>query len=215
MLATLVMIATIGFVTGLRAGAASDRPATAPTTTMTATGTPPTPTTGGTATVRPARLVLPQPAAVPPDDGGSDPLLQIGLIEIPKIGVSSPTFEGIRLPTMDNGPGHWPGSAMPGSPGNAVFAGHRTSHNADFRRLDELVAGDLVSFVGPGGRRSDYTVASVEIVPADAMWIVTQTPARTATLFACHPPGSVSERIVAHLVAVPTRHPAGPVVAAV
>jgi sortase A len=30
------------------------------------------------------------------------------------------------------------------------------------------------------------------------MWIVEQTPASTATLFACHPPGSTRERIVVH-----------------
>jgi sortase A len=38
-----------------------------------------------------------------------------------------------------------------------------------------------------------------QIVRPDAIWIVDQTHARTATLFACHPPGSIRERIVAHL----------------
>ena len=32
----------------------------------------------------------------------------------------------------------------------------------------------------------------------DAIHIVDQTPARTATLFACHPKGSAAQRIVAH-----------------
>ena len=31
------------------------------------------------------------------------------------------------------------------------------------------------------------------------MWIIKQTPARTATLFACHPVGSTKERIVVFL----------------
>lgn len=34
----------------------------------------------------------------------------------------------------------------------------------------------------------------------DALWIIDQTSAPTATLFACHPPGSVSQRIVVHLL---------------
>src|SRR5690606_35854901 len=65
---------------------------------------------------------------------------------IPKIDVDSPFIEGIRLSTLDNGPGHWPGTAMTGELGNVVVAGHRTSHNADFRRLDELEPGDEVIF---------------------------------------------------------------------
>jgi sortase A len=107
-------------------------------------------------------------------------------------------YEGIRLSTLDRGPGHWPGSAMPGQAGNVVVAGHRVSHNAEFRRLDELVAGDEVIMSTFEGRFV-YRVVSTQIVTPDALWIVEQTPARTATLFACHPPGSVRERIVTHL----------------
>ena len=55
-------------------------------------------------------------------------------------------FEGIRLSTLDRGPGHWPGTAMPGELGNVVVAGHRVSHNEDFRNLDQLVPGDEVIF---------------------------------------------------------------------
>jgi len=95
-----------------------------------------------------------------------------------------------------------------------VVAGHRTSHNADFRRLDELKPGDEVIFdmdnsdgiptatvADPDGVSGVYVyhVSSVEIVPPDAVWIVNQGYRHEATLFACHPPGSVSERIVAHL----------------
>ena len=38
-----------------------------------------------------------------------------------------------------------------------------------------------------------------EIVAPDAMRIIDQTRAHTATLFACHPLGSTRERIVVHL----------------
>ena len=36
----------------------------------------------------------------------------------------------------------------------------------------------------------------VEIVTPDAMWVVNPTDTPTATLFACHPPGSTRERII-------------------
>ena len=44
-----------------------------------------------------------------------------------------------------------------------------------------------------------YVVHSVEIVTPDSMWVVSQDYRHAATLFACHPPGSVSERIVVFL----------------
>ena len=42
-------------------------------------------------------------------------------------------------------------------------------------------------------------MVSTEVVNPDAMWIVDPTDTPTATLFACHPPGSVAQRIVVHL----------------
>ena len=107
-------------------------------------------------------------------------------------------FEGVELTTLDEGPGHWPGTAMPGQAGNVVVAGHRISHNADFGDLHQLNPDDEVIFNTEGGRHV-YSVVSTEIVQPDALWIVDQTPEPTATLFACHPPGSVSQRIVVHL----------------
>jgi sortase A len=141
---------------------------------------------------------LPVPVAPPPESGIRDQDIVLGRIEIPVLELDSELREGIRIPTLDNGPGHWPGSAMPGQMGNAVVAGHRTSNEAEFRHLDELVPGDEVIMTTPRGRFV-YVVESIEIVGPDALWIITQTDEHRATLFACHPPGSVAERIVAHL----------------
>jgi sortase A len=171
-------------------------PPAASTTSSTASTTSTTSTTEvSTTTVPPT---LPTPLPPPIEDGSTEETFEVARIEIPKIGLSRPMYEGIRLSTLDRGPGHWPGTAMPGEPGNVVVAGHRVSHNADFRHLDRLDAGDEVIMSTLAGRFV-YRVVSVVIVGPDALWIVDQTPARTATLFACHPPGSVRERIVAHL----------------
>ncbi len=139
------------------------------------------------------------PVAAPVEDGSTETTLEVGTIEIPRIGLTRSMFEGIRLSTLDNGPGHWPGTAMPGEIGNVVVAGHRVSHNKDFRDLDQLAPGDEVIMSTMGGRHV-YRVVSTEVVRPDALWIVDQTAAHTATLFACHPPGSTRERIVVHLV---------------
>ena len=148
-------------------------------------------------TATPAAIVLPQPIAPPLDEYGVEPVIEVGSIEIPAIDVYMPMYEGIRLTTLDYGPGHWPGSAMPGHIGNTVIAGHRTSKHKVFRNLDQLAPGDEIIFDGVDGRHV-YHVTSTEIIGPEAMWIVDQTPEFTATLFACHPPGSTRERIVVH-----------------
>ncbi|HEX4984383.1 MAG TPA: class E sortase [Ilumatobacteraceae bacterium] len=177
---------------------ATDAPTTsiarASTTTSTSTSTSTT-TTSTTTTTAP--IVLPQPVAPPLDERGVEPVIEVGWIEIPAIDVAMTMYEGIRLTTLDNGPGHWPGTAMPGQIGNTVIAGHRTSKHKVFRNLDKLVPGDEIIFDGVDGRHV-YHVTSTEIIGPEAMWIVDQTPAFTATLFACHPPGSTRERIVVH-----------------
>ena len=132
---------------------------------------------------------------MPTDLYSSEPVIELGTIEIPKIGVDMTMYEGIRMTTLDYGPGHWPGSAMPGQAGNIVVAGHRTSKHRVFRNVDQLVAGDEIIFHDDNGTHT-YAVREIAIVPPSAVWIVDPTDTPTATLFACHPPGSTRERIV-------------------
>ena len=140
---------------------------------------------------------LPKPEDPPPPDL-IVPRSQIGRIELPDIKIDQPLFEGVSLPTLNKGPGHWPGSAVPGQLGNVVIAGHRVSHNHPFRDIDKLKPGNQVIFTFNGGRYV-YLVRDTKIVFPDALWIVEQTPNKTATLFACHPKGSTKQRIVVFL----------------
>jgi len=174
-------------------------PGSAASTTTTAAATTTT-TTTTTTTLPPTTLPAQpeQPVAPPPDPRGYEDQIQLGGISIPKLGVDAPLLEGIRLTTLDNGPGHWPGTAMPGEIGNVVVAAHRTSHGGPFRNIDQLVAGDTVMFTTEAGE-IPYRVTGTQVVNPDAIWIVDPTSTPTATLFACHPPGSVAQRIVVNL----------------
>jgi sortase A len=177
-------------------------PAAAATTTSTeptTTTRPPTTTT----------VTLPSPDAPPADPYASVPVTQIGSIEIPKIGLSHPIFEGVWLTVVDHGPGHWPGTAMPGGIGNATFAGHRVTHSHPFLNLDQVAVGDEVIFHMMNGDFT-YRVSQTLIVSPDALWISDQTAQRTMTLFACHPKHSAAQRIVVKgdLVASTTKEPA-------
>jgi sortase A len=138
------------------------------------------------------------PASPPADPRAPEPLVVLGTIEIPRLGLNLPLHQGISLRTIDHGPSHWPGTALPGEIGNAVVAGHRVTNGAPFRDIDQLQPGDPVVFA-VGGRRSTYRVTGHEVVTPDAMRIVDQTPTATATLFACHPPGSARYRYVVNL----------------
>lgn len=139
---------------------------------------------------------LPTPIA-PPPPGTVEPEIVLGTIEIPAIGVSKTLYAGITMPTLDKGPGYWPGSALPGQIGNMVVAGHRTSKDRPFRDIDQLMPGDEVIVANDDGRFV-YAVTGTEVVTPDALWITDQTYEHRITLFACHPPGSTAYRIVVY-----------------
>ena len=168
------------------------------TTTVEATTIPSTeaPTTTAEATTT-TELVLPVPLP-PPAPRAREPRTELGSLEIPKLKVTEPLLEGISLNTLDRGPGHWPGTAMPGHVGNVVIGGHRTSHTRPFRHIDQLVPGDDVILTTLEGRFV-YKVTEPKIVTPDALWIVDQQPEFTAPLFPCHPVASTRERIVVFL----------------
>jgi sortase A len=140
-------------------------------------------------------LPLPVPEAAPADPYEKVPVVAVGEIEIPKIGLVHTIYEGVSLTVVDHGPGHWPGTPMPGGWGNSVFAGHRTTNSRPFRNLDQLVEGDAIIFRTDQGAFT-YRVTKTEVVHWDDVWIVDQHPGRTITMFACHPPGSAEFRYV-------------------
>lgn len=139
---------------------------------------------------------LPVPEAPPADPHARVSIVDIGAISIPKIGINHRIFEGITLTVINKGPGHWPGSAMPGARGNTVFPGHRTTYSHPFGDIDKLVGGDEVIFDMPDGTYV-YHVREILIVAPTDLWVVDQTDTATFTLVACHPKGSARQRIVA------------------
>lgn len=141
---------------------------------------------------------LPVPAPAPTENYFDEPIIDLGRIEIPKIGLDVSLGQGISLDNIDRGPSHWPGAALPGEMGNAVIAGHRVTKGGPFRYINELIDGDQVIFT-VDNVRSVYEVFDTEIVTPDGLHILEQTREHTATLFACHPPGSTKYRYVVKL----------------
>ena len=126
---------------------------------------------------------------------------KVGRIQIPKIGLDAAYGEGVHEPVLDRGPGHWPGTALPGDAGTAVLSGHRNTHTAPFKELDALEPGDkiLVS-VGKAKpttfRVIDTTIVSEAKYPAFVLKPAKDPESRNLTMFACHPEGQPIYRIV-------------------
>jgi len=155
----------------------------------------PTTTTTEPVTTTTAAPVVATPIAPPVNPRAPEPIVKIGEIQIPKIGLVHPIYEGVTLTVIDHGPGHWPGSAAPGQRGNAVFAGHRVTHTHPFLRINELVPGDEIIFKMPNGTFT-YKMTRFQIVTPKDVHIVDPTPDATLTLFACHPPHQAIQRYV-------------------
>ena len=136
--------------------------------------------------------------AEPVPEEGRESYVQIGTMQIPAIGIDAPLGEGVTLTNLNKGPGHWPGTALPGALGNAVIGGHRVSHTHPFRDLDKLVTGDVVTMTVATGQFA-YAVTATEIVLPTEVRVLDQTDAFTATLFACTPKGQTTHRIIVHL----------------
>jgi sortase A len=65
----------------------------------------------------------------------------VGRILIRSVKLDEVIAEGVGNDELDAGPGHLPGSASPGEPGNAVISAHRDRH---FHSLGRVVVGDTV-----------------------------------------------------------------------
>lgn len=180
------------------AQAVADSPILDVVVTTTTTTLPPTtvaPEAVTTVAPAPAAPAVKRAVTPPRNSYAPEPIIEIGSIEIPKIGLVHKVMHGITLRNIDQGPSHWPGTPLPGEAGNTVFAGHRVTQSKPFRRIDELKPGDEI-FFNINGVRSRYIMSGFEIVTPDRIDITNPTPTPTVTLFACHPPGSARYRYV-------------------
>ncbi|MGI8407487.1 MAG: sortase [Actinomycetota bacterium] len=89
----------------------------------------------------------------------------LGSLEIPAVGLDVPFREGVFDAVVAQGPGHWPGTPLPGAAGNSVFAGHRTTYTKPFADLDLLQKGDAIRVTVGKGERLTYRVFQVTVIP--------------------------------------------------
>lgn len=122
---------------------------------------------------------------------------------IPSIGLDEIVVEGVGTSELNAGPGHLPGSALPGAAGNSVISAHRDRH---FHGLDKVEIGDTI-VTQIGYNRASWVLKSRRILDADAP-ALRQYNEPVLTLTTCWPvrfTGPAPDRLIleAHLAVSP------------
>ncbi len=134
------------------------------------------------------------PAPLPPPPGEA-----VAVIRIPRIGVEKVVVEGVGLTDLKKGPGHYPDTPMPGQPGNAAIAGHRTTYGAPFFELDQLGTGDEILVRTLQGQFR-YVVDATSVVAPTQVEVLDPTEEDRLTLTTCNPRYSAAQRLIVSAV---------------
>ncbi len=165
-------------------------------------GTVPT-TTPPPTTVSPATTVAGEPPAPTTTAAAPLPTFEegdaIARIEIPQIGLDAKVVAGVNPDDLKKGPGHYPGTPMPGQLGNSAIAGHRTTYGQPFYRLDEVAIGDEIVVTTVQGRFVYRATGSEVVAPGASHVVATENPDVAAlTLTTCTPRYTARERLVVY-----------------
>jgi sortase A len=133
--------------------------------------------------------------------------------------------QGTDTASLEKGPGHYLGTALPGGMGNFSVAGHRVGKGEPFLNLDRLQAGDAVIVEtrtkwyvyrvkganGDLGSTAPDGVPGREIVsPSDGNVLLpvpnhpdSKPAERLMTMTTCHPKFTATQRMIVHAVLNP------------
>ena len=130
-------------------------------------------------------------------------------LHVPRFGAdyAKVVVEGVATEDLKQGPGHYPGTALPGALGNVVLSGHRTTYGQPFNRLDELSPGDAV-VLETRDTWFTYRVTGTTIVSPTAIEVTYPVPGRAGqpptqhllTMTTCNPKYSARQRLVVRAV---------------
>ena len=123
--------------------------------------------------------------------------LPVAVLEIAKVKIRVPVFEGTDDLTLNRGAGRIAGTAIPGAPGNIGIAGHRDGF---FRGLKDIAVGDKVDLVMTT-ERATYIVDQIEIVSPEDVAVLQPRATPSLTLVTCYPfyfVGDAPQRFIVH-----------------
>jgi sortase A len=121
-----------------------------------------------------------------PSDGGIQKTRRgtpIGMLEIPRLGLSSVVIEGDDVAALLLGVGHLADTPLPWHGGNSVLAAHRDTF---FRPLAGIRRNDLIRF-STADAEFEYVVKETMIVAPTDVEVLDPTTTATLTLITCYP----------------------------
>jgi sortase A len=107
----------------------------------------------------------------------------IGMLEIPRLGLSSVVLEGDDVAALLFGVGHLSDTPLPWLDGNSVLAAHRDTF---FRPLAGIRRNDIIRF-STADAELEYVVKETMIVEPTAVEVLDPTDEATLTLITCYP----------------------------
>lgn len=128
----------------------------------------------------------------------------IGLLEIPRLGVSTPVVEGDDATALHGTAGHLPDTPRPWERGNSAIAAHR---DGLFRPLRHIRVGDELRVHTPHGELI-YEVKDTHIVRPSDLSVLEAKAEHMLTLITCYPfyyVGSAPKRFIVHAERVTPR----------
>jgi sortase A len=123
----------------------------------------------------------------------------LAVLELERLGIRVPVFEGTDDRTLNRGAGWIAGTAKPGGAGNVGIAGHRDGF---FRGLKDVRAGDRVALRLPD-RTMTYRVQRTEVVLPEEIRVLMPTDEPALTLVTCYPfyyVGNAPQRFIVRAV---------------
>lgn len=128
----------------------------------------------------------------------------VGILRIPSIGLDQVVVEGVSETDLTRGPGHYPGTPLPGAAGNTAIAGHRTTWGHPFYSLDAVRAGTPVYLTTFQGSFT-YTATSLTVVSPGDTEVLQATTRPSLTLTTCTPRYSAAQRLILRAVLTASR----------
>ena len=140
------------------------------------------------------------PSATGPTAAPAPPVVPLGdalaLMHIPRLGTGwvKPVVQGVDLPDLARGLGHYPKTAAPGEVGNFAVAGHRATNGEPLREIDKIKKGDTI-VVETATDWFTYVVDKHQIVAPTDVWVIEPVPGQPKaeatqaliTLTSCEP----------------------------
>jgi sortase A len=107
----------------------------------------------------------------------------VGMLDVPRLELSTPVIEGDDMRTLQRAVGHLPDTPLPWAGGNSAFAGHR---DGLFRPLKDVRIGDEIRF-RTTREELRYRVTETSIVMPDDLSVLAPQSHASLTLITCYP----------------------------